>query len=267
MQQEDINPINSVTFRNFVKTSKGIEKVDLLEFFKNEIYYALDFAVGAFYWFIVDNSVPCTVAASPSFEQLTPHSVQELIEKSNNDADFFASNIHQEERNYVLGAIDLCMKTSEYYYSEEKSIPKFNIYCRMLNAKRVFVWRLMQFPSIYFNGDGMAEGALVMVSDLSHLPFIQKPMLTMLDSSKEALQYFVFQEETQMLKATKLPNISNREHEVLKLIVKGLNTPQIAEKLYISYHTVQNHKRNLREKTGSKTSAELIHFVVKNNLL
>ena len=32
-------------------------------------------------------------------------------------------------------------------------------------------------------------------------------------------------------------------------------------------HTVENHKRNLRHKTKTKTSAELIHYVWSNNLI
>jgi DNA-binding CsgD family transcriptional regulator len=50
-------------------------------------------------------------------------------------------------------------------------------------------------------------------------------------------------------------------------MVKGLNTPQIAAALNISYNTVENHKRNIRAKTNTKTSAELIHFVMNNNML
>ena len=50
-------------------------------------------------------------------------------------------------------------------------------------------------------------------------------------------------------------------------MAKGLNSPEIAEKLFLSYHTVENHKRNLRQKTNSKTSAELINYVWSNNLI
>ncbi|MCX6315793.1 MAG: LuxR C-terminal-related transcriptional regulator [Bacteroidetes bacterium] len=36
--------------------------------------------------------------------------------------------------------------------------------------------------------------------------------------------------------------------------------------LHLSYQTVENHKRNLKVKTGIQTSAELIHFAYTNNL-
>lgn len=50
-------------------------------------------------------------------------------------------------------------------------------------------------------------------------------------------------------------------------MISGYNTPQIAEKLFISYNTVENHKRNLRQKTNCKTSTELVYYVLKNSLI
>ena len=64
-----------------------------------------------------------------------------------------------------------------------------------------------------------------------------------------------------------IPHISKRELEILQLMVRGLNSPQIAESLFLSYHTVENHKRNLRQKTKTKTAAELIDYVWRNNLI
>lgn len=58
-----------------------------------------------------------------------------------------------------------------------------------------------------------------------------------------------------------LPSITKREHQFLLLMTEGLNSTEITKKLFISYHTVENHKRNLRQKT--KTSAKLIYYFWK----
>ncbi|OFX59516.1 MAG: hypothetical protein A2046_11995 [Bacteroidetes bacterium GWA2_30_7] len=55
-------------------------------------------------------------------------------------------------------------------------------------------------------------------------------------------------------------NLTNREIEVLKLIVKEFNCKQIAEKLNISVHTVQSHRKNLYKKTKSKTIIGLVNY-------
>ncbi|MCF2447733.1 response regulator transcription factor [Dyadobacter sp. CY345] len=61
--------------------------------------------------------------------------------------------------------------------------------------------------------------------------------------------------------------LTEREMEVLKLICKGFNTGQIAEELFISYRTVEGHRKNLLLKTGVSNSVSLVVFAVKHNLI
>ena len=51
---------------------------------------------------------------------------------------------------------------------------------------------------------------------------------------------------------------TDREFEIIKLIKEGLHSDQIGEKLYISPHTVDTHRRNILKKTNKSTTAELI---------
>lgn len=61
--------------------------------------------------------------------------------------------------------------------------------------------------------------------------------------------------------------LSKREQEVLQLICDGLSTSEIAEKLYLSSHTVENHRRNIMIKTGTKNTAILVKLTITNHLL
>ncbi|MBC9797822.1 response regulator, partial [Sinomicrobium weinanense] len=45
-----------------------------------------------------------------------------------------------------------------------------------------------------------------------------------------------------------IPKITRREKEILQLVTEGLTSSQIAEKLFISPHTVETHRKNLMEK-------------------
>jgi DNA-binding CsgD family transcriptional regulator len=58
--------------------------------------------------------------------------------------------------------------------------------------------------------------------------------------------------------------LSKREIEVLKYICDDLESEQIASKLFISRHTVDNHRRKLLEKTNSRSSAGLVAFAFSN---
>ena len=60
--------------------------------------------------------------------------------------------------------------------------------------------------------------------------------------------------------------ITDREKEVLRLILKEYSNKEIAEELYISPRTVDAHKRNLLEKTGAKNIAGLVLYAINHQL-
>ncbi|MCB0495398.1 MAG: response regulator transcription factor [Cyclobacteriaceae bacterium] len=60
--------------------------------------------------------------------------------------------------------------------------------------------------------------------------------------------------------------LTEREKEVLELIIKEFSNQEIADKLFISPRTVDAHKRNLLEKTGSKNIAGLVMYAINNQL-
>ncbi|GAB4374519.1 MAG: response regulator transcription factor [Salibacteraceae bacterium] len=65
--------------------------------------------------------------------------------------------------------------------------------------------------------------------------------------------------------AVEIP-LTEREMEVLELIMKEYSNQEIADALFISPRTVDAHKRNLIEKTGSKNVAGLIMYAVQHRL-
>jgi DNA-binding NarL/FixJ family response regulator len=62
-------------------------------------------------------------------------------------------------------------------------------------------------------------------------------------------------------------NITDREKEILELIVKQYTNQEIAEELYISTRTVDAHRRNLLQKTGAKNTAGLVTYAIKHDLV
>jgi DNA-binding NarL/FixJ family response regulator len=60
--------------------------------------------------------------------------------------------------------------------------------------------------------------------------------------------------------------LSRREKEILNYIGQGFSNQEISVKLAISQRTVERHRTNLLEKTGSKNSVRLIIYALKNNL-
>jgi DNA-binding NarL/FixJ family response regulator len=63
------------------------------------------------------------------------------------------------------------------------------------------------------------------------------------------------------------PKLSKREVEILRLIGRELSSQEIADKLFISFHTVESHRANLMFKAGVKNTAGLIRWAVENDFL
>ncbi|MAC95316.1 MAG: DNA-binding response regulator [Flavobacteriales bacterium] len=56
--------------------------------------------------------------------------------------------------------------------------------------------------------------------------------------------------------------LTPREIEILKLVCEEMNSQEIAEKLFISVHTAETHRRNLLSKTGCRNSVGLVRFAM-----
>lgn len=63
------------------------------------------------------------------------------------------------------------------------------------------------------------------------------------------------------------PKLSRREKDVLRLIMNEKTTQEIAEKLNISFGTVETHRRNMLIKTGARNTVGLVKLVFEYNLL
>ncbi|MCG8332751.1 MAG: LuxR C-terminal-related transcriptional regulator [Chitinophagales bacterium] len=61
--------------------------------------------------------------------------------------------------------------------------------------------------------------------------------------------------------------LSSREKEILKLLVNGNTTKQIATALHISPHTVNAHRKNIMRKLDIKTVSGLTIYAVLNNII
>ncbi len=61
--------------------------------------------------------------------------------------------------------------------------------------------------------------------------------------------------------------LTKRETEIVKLVAEGKTAKVIAEKLFISIHTVNTYRKNILKKLGVKNSSELVMYAIKSNLI
>lgn len=263
---KNLQPLTTEQFTSNAKSDKELGIINYEAFFETPIKQAHNFAIGPYYWFIGDNANMLITVASNNIGELSPFGKTEWENKS---AFFFVENIHPDDSFYVLSAIQYAMDRIIELPSNQQSNVRINIYARMLNADRIYRWVLIQMPGLYVNNQNLTTCGLMMVTDLTHFNFNERPILMTLVNviDGKTAYYHLAMGEVLTVKNVGLPHITKRERQLLNLMLRGLNSPKIANELCISYSTVENHKRNLRKKTGTKTSVELVHYVMSNNLL
>jgi|JI9StandDraft_1071089.scaffolds.fasta_scaffold31015_2 DNA-binding NarL/FixJ family response regulator len=62
-------------------------------------------------------------------------------------------------------------------------------------------------------------------------------------------------------------SISEREQQIITLIAEGYTNNEIAEKLFLSPHTVNTHRKNILQKLGVNNTAAIVMYAVKTGLV
>lgn len=81
--------------------------------------------------------------------------------------------------------------------------------------------------------------------------------------SPEAVQALIRRDDSESIGL----DLTRREREVLALMVKGLNNPEIAQKLFVSRATVKVHVSNILSKLGASNRTEAISLAIKHKLV
>ncbi|MGB0918732.1 MAG: response regulator transcription factor, partial [Flavobacteriales bacterium] len=62
-------------------------------------------------------------------------------------------------------------------------------------------------------------------------------------------------------------SLSAREVEVVEYIAQGLTAAQVADKMCLSVHTINTHRKNIFKKLNVNSTTELVRFALKTALI
>lgn len=89
---------------------------------------------------------------------------------------------------------------------------------------------------------------------------IEIPLIFFGEFQKDIDKHFEIKQQ-QSCFCQKLKLLTNREIEILNLIGTGKKRCKIADKLHISIHTLDNHRKHIRQKLQIKSTAELYNYI------
>jgi DNA-binding NarL/FixJ family response regulator len=136
--------------------------------------------------------------------------------------------------------------------------PRLNVIALSMYGEEDYYYRMV---------DAGAKGFLLKDSDISE---VREAILTVMKGGSyfsQELLYNVIQKFKTRETEVRMANLSKREKEILLKICEGLSNQEIADTLFISKRTVDKHRANLLSKTGSKNTASLILFAIRNKLI
>ena len=148
-----------------------------------------------------------------------------------------------------INGIDLCKIIKQKY-------PKIIVLAMSSQSERSLVMQMMQ------NG---ANGYLLKsAASKEFYECIEKAIAGEIVFSKEVREII---SKPDISDFKKLPSLTKREKEIVQLILDGKSTKEMAESLFLSFLTVQNHRKNILNKLQVKNVAQLLNVAQKNRLL
>ena len=143
-----------------------------------------------------------------------------------------------------------------------KKYPGINVIALSMNEEQEYYFQMIQAGAKGFvlknaGREKLIESIHEVMSGSSYFP-------------EDILRKIIFKfgtEDSVENKIEKKYGLTKREKEVLALLCQGFTNAEIGEKLFLSSKTVEGHRANLLSKTGTKNSAHLVMFAIKNGIL
>ena len=114
---------------------------------------------------------------------------------------------------------------------------------------------------------GISGYVLKNVGNQELIEAIQKVAQGKMHFSDDVTEEMVKNKHAKPEKEDEQAKLTERELEILKLIVQELNNAEIADKLFISERTVETHRKNMIRKFNTKTIVGLIKYAMDKKLI
>lgn len=208
MAEKKIIPITTEQFHEYFSIYNKADEKDSSVMYSGITESIKNFAVGHYFWFIVDCINMETKVVSSNIELHTPYNQKEL---NNQHIQHFIDLIHPEDAQYLLSALVSSARIYKNMRKSEKNNLRFNFYVRMLNHENNYRWVLIQAPKQCFNKYNQIQSSLIVIYDLSHFPINEMPLLSILDDEGKEIQYSKHMTSNNTKQDESKPYVTQRE--------------------------------------------------------
>ncbi|MBX9851311.1 MAG: LuxR C-terminal-related transcriptional regulator [Cytophagaceae bacterium] len=219
-------------------------------------------SVGPCFVYMLDYRTMKYIYLSSSFKNILGYDVPEIMEGG--PKSLFA-HLHPEDSMELMH--HTFKKIMDFYHGtppEERKKIRCSYDYRLKRSDGKYVRLLQQTLVIDMDSEGKPLIDIGIASDITEYKKENKITLSLSKYDQE-MGFVTLNQE--FGSGVQKDRISERELQILQLLMKGYSSKKIADQLHISVNTVRNHRQNLLEKTKTKNIAELITFALSNSLI
>lgn len=161
--------------------------------------------------------------------------------------------IHPDDRVYLINFEKITTQFINPLPVEEYPYYKYQYDLRFRTKKNIYKRILVQYQVVDYDSSNVLQSFHIH-TDISHIKPEGEPCVSIVGIEGRPSYYNI--KNFTLTKSFDL--FTKREREILKSIVEGKTSQQIADEFFISLYTVNAHRRNIMEKAGVKTPIELV---------
>jgi two-component system response regulator FixJ len=135
-----------------------------------------------------------------------------------------------------------------------------------LDLQNVLVQRDYSLPIILFTGYGEVELAVASMKAGAY-DFVAKPidearLIASIEAAAKVRRMASLKRRENARVSDRIAELSERQRQVLDLMIKGMTSKQIASSLNINHRTVENYRATVMERIGVGSVAQLVRVVM-----
>ncbi|MDA3943228.1 MAG: response regulator transcription factor [Bacteroidetes bacterium] len=144
----------------------------------------------------------------------------------------------------------------------KKNQPEVKIIALSMHAEKSYIKQMLEAGA-----KGYVQKNCAIQKLIEGIHTVNSGNIYLSESITEALveDYLEYKKEDDQLRL--FESLTSREMEILILVASGKSTGDIAEELFVSVKTIGTHKHNILEKLQLKTTADLVKFALRHNLI
>lgn len=229
---------------------------------KVDEYLGAIFCPGPFYYYLMDFSKLEIVYMHPSIEDmlgLSPEGIGLM------DLSF---RIHPEDQPHFLNC-ERMASNFLFKHIEISQIPLYKIsYCfRMRDREDKYRLMLHQALTISVDDQGNIGKVIGVHTDISHFVEANNHRISFIGLQGEPSYLGLEVGGTELDLEFGGGPFSKREMEIIRLLADGFSAQEVAEKLYLSYHTIRTHRQNILRRLDCRNTVQLIAKCIRNGYI